>query len=60
MIHDYTINITREQFELIHEDLESRRKTTRSRTVDLYEVCFVQAENGSYAYLLSIDYGKCN
>ncbi|ANS45879.1 transposase [Bacillus thuringiensis] len=38
MIHDYTSNITREQFELIREDLESTRKTTRPRTVDLYEV----------------------
>jgi len=38
MIHNYTSNITREQFELIREDLESTRKKTRTRTVDLYEV----------------------
>ncbi|MHB0802417.1 transposase [Bacillus thuringiensis] len=38
MIHDYTSNITREQFELIREDLENARKRTRPRTVDLYEV----------------------
>ncbi|MEJ9181603.1 IS5/IS1182 family transposase, partial [Bacillus thuringiensis] len=38
MIHNYTNNITREQFELIREDLENARKTTRPRTVDLYEV----------------------
>lgn len=38
MIHNYTSNISREQFELIREDLENARKTTRPRTVDLYEV----------------------
>ncbi|HEF1855990.1 TPA: transposase [Bacillus cereus] len=38
MIHNYTSNITREQFEVIREDLENARKTTRPRTVDLYEV----------------------
>ncbi|MES1054487.1 transposase, partial [Bacillus thuringiensis] len=38
MIHDYTSNISREQFELIREDLENARKTTRPCTVDLYEV----------------------
>ncbi|WP_372584418.1 IS5 family transposase [Bacillus thuringiensis] len=37
MIHDYTSNITRKQFELIREDLENARKRTRPRTVDLYE-----------------------
>ncbi|PEQ68108.1 hypothetical protein CN469_04225 [Bacillus cereus] len=40
MIHDYTSNITREQFELIREDLESARKTTCPRTVDLYVVFY--------------------
>ena len=38
MIHNYTSNISREQFELIREDLENARKRTRPRTVDLYEV----------------------
>ncbi|WP_197265980.1 transposase, partial [Bacillus thuringiensis] len=38
MIHNYTSNVSREQFELIREDLENARKRTRSRTVDLYEV----------------------
>ncbi|WP_353053525.1 ABC transporter permease, partial [Bacillus thuringiensis] len=33
MIHDYTSNISREKFELIREDLENARKTTRPRTV---------------------------
>ncbi|MEJ9170370.1 IS5/IS1182 family transposase, partial [Bacillus thuringiensis] len=33
MIHAYTSNVSREQFELIREDLESARKTTRPRTV---------------------------
>ena len=38
MIHNYTSNISREQFELIREDLENARKRTRPRKVDLYEV----------------------
>ncbi|PEN80610.1 hypothetical protein CN553_29850 [Bacillus cereus] len=38
MIHDYTSNVSRKQFELIREDLESARKATRPRTADLYEV----------------------
>ncbi|MES1053437.1 IS5/IS1182 family transposase, partial [Bacillus thuringiensis] len=33
-MHDYTSNISREKFELIREDLENARKTTRPRTVD--------------------------
>ncbi|WP_423231402.1 IS5 family transposase [Bacillus thuringiensis] len=37
MIHNYTNNITREQFELIRKDLENARKKTRSRTVNLYK-----------------------
>ncbi|MEB9338349.1 transposase [Bacillus cereus] len=37
MIHNYTSNISRKQFELIREDLENARKRTRPRTVDLYE-----------------------
>ncbi len=35
MIHNYTSNISREQFELIREDLENARKRTRPH---LYEV----------------------
>ncbi len=53
MIHNYTSNISREQFELIREDLENARKRTRPRTVDLYEeysavycTCSQQAANG--------------
>ncbi|MEB9915116.1 IS5 family transposase [Bacillus cereus] len=38
MIHNYTSNITRKQFELIRENLENARKRTRPRKVDLYEV----------------------
>lgn len=38
MIHNYTSNISCEQFELIREDLENACKKTRPRTVDLYEV----------------------
>ena len=38
MIHNYTSNVSHEQFELIREDLANARKRTRPRTVDLYEV----------------------
>ncbi|MED3090050.1 IS5/IS1182 family transposase, partial [Bacillus toyonensis] len=38
MIYDYTSNVSREQFELIREELENARKRTRPRKVDLYEV----------------------
>jgi transposase len=35
---DYPSNITREQFEMIREDLESARKKTKPRELDLYEI----------------------
>ena len=35
---NYPSNITREQFELIREELEKAKKTTRPRKVDLYDV----------------------
>lgn len=35
---DYPSNITREEFELIREELEGARKKTKPRKVDLYEV----------------------
>lgn len=35
---DYPSNITREQFNLIREDLESARKKTKPRKLELYEV----------------------
>ena len=38
MIETYPSNITREQFELIKDDLEGARKKTKPRTLDLYEV----------------------
>jgi uncharacterized membrane protein len=38
MMLNYPSNITREQFELIREDLESTRKKTKPRKLDLYEV----------------------
>ena len=37
-MRNYPSNITREQFELIREDLEGVRKKTKPRKVDLYEV----------------------
>ena len=38
MRQHYDSDITREQFSLISEDLESARKSTRPREVDLYDV----------------------
>ena len=35
---DYPSNVTREQFDLIKDDLESARKKTKPRKLDLYEV----------------------
>lgn len=35
---DYPSNISREEFELIREELENARKKTKPRQVDLYEV----------------------
>ena len=35
---DYPSNITKEQFELIREDLETARKKTKPRKLELYEV----------------------
>ncbi|MDR1689145.1 MAG: IS5/IS1182 family transposase, partial [Clostridiales bacterium] len=37
-MHDYPSEITREQFELIRVELESARKTTKPRKLDLYEI----------------------
>ena len=38
MRNPYPSDITREQFELISQDLQNTRKTTRPRETDLYEV----------------------
>jgi transposase len=36
--HNYPSDITREQFEIIREDLEKARKETKPREIDLYSV----------------------
>ena len=36
--HNYPSDITREQFEIIRSDLESAKKTTKPREIDLYSV----------------------
>ncbi len=38
MSHNYPSDITRNQFEIIRSILESSRKSTRPRTVDLYDI----------------------
>lgn len=37
-MHSYPSDISREQFEIIREDLESAKKRTRPRKTDLYDV----------------------
>lgn len=37
-MHSYPSDISREQFEIIREDLESVKKRTRPRKTDLYDV----------------------
>ena len=37
-MHNYPSDITREQFELIREELEGARKKTKPRKTDLYDV----------------------
>jgi len=37
-MHKYPSDITREQFEIIRTDLESAKKTTKPRAIDLYDV----------------------
>ena len=37
-MHDYPSDISREQFELIREDLENAKRKTRPRTYDLYDL----------------------
>ncbi len=38
MSHNYPSDITRDQFEIIRHILESSRKSTRPRSVDLYDI----------------------
>ena len=38
MVENYGSNVSREQFEIIREDLEKAKKTTRPRKVDLYDI----------------------
>jgi len=46
--HKYPSDITREQFEIIREDLEKAKKTTKPREIDLYSVyCAISYLNKS-------------
>ncbi len=36
--HNYPSDITREQFEVIRSELESAKKTTKPRDIDLYDI----------------------
>jgi len=37
-MHNYPSDISREEFEIIREDLERAKKTTKPRKIDLYDV----------------------
>ena len=61
MAHNYPSDITRKQFEKIRTILERSRKSTRPRTVDLYDVfCAVLyiLKSGSQWRMLPKDYPK--
>jgi predicted type IV restriction endonuclease len=61
MRHSYPSDISRDQFEKIRPILESSRKQTRPRTIDLYDVfCGVLyiLKSGCQWRMLPIDYPK--
>ena len=37
-VHNYPSDVTREQFEIIRQDLENAKKKTRPRKYDLYDI----------------------
>jgi transposase len=60
-VHDYPSDITREQFDIIRSDLESAKKTTRPRKVDLYDMfCAVlyMIKSGCQWRMLPSDFPK--
>ena len=51
-MHNYPGDITREQFEIIRQDLENAKKKTRPRKCDLYDIfCAVLYVNGECCLL---------
>jgi len=61
MSHNYPSDITRNQFKKIHSILEGSRKSTRPRTVDLYDIfCGVLyiLKSGCQWRMLPKDYPK--
>ena len=60
-MHDYPSDITREQFEIIREDLENAKQRTRPRKYDLYDIfCGVLyvLKGGIQRRMLPADYPK--
>jgi transposase len=59
--HKYPSDITREQFEIIRSDLESAKKATKPREIDLYSVycaiCYLNKSGGQWDMIPS-DYPK--
>ena len=59
--HKYPSDITREQFEIIREDLEKAKKRTKPREIDLYSVyCAILylTKSGCQWDMIASDYPK--
>ena len=60
-MHDYPSDITREQFEIIREDLENAKQKTKPRKYDLYDIfCGVLyvLKGGIQWRMLPVDFPK--
>jgi transposase len=61
-MHDYPSDITREEFEIIREDLEKAKKVTKPREKDLYDIfCAILylIKSGCQWRMLQSDFPKC-
>jgi transposase len=62
-MHNYPSDITREQFEVIRVDLESAKKATKPRNIDLYDIfcaMLYMIKSGCQWRMLPTDFPKWN
>jgi transposase len=62
-MHSYPGGITREEFEIIRADIESARKTTKLRKIDMYDVfCWLLylLKDGCRRRIIPADFPKWN
>jgi transposase len=62
-MHNYPSGITREEFEIIRADLESARKTTKTRKIDPYDVfcgLLYLLKSGCWRRMIPVDFLKWN